>query len=94
MNEPQSITSLPESPDDERHRRMIRYGIAMGIRVVCVIVCFFVQGWWLLLPLAGAVLLPYVAVVIANVGVRTGGTVERPGSVVRSLPRSRGEIDG
>lgn len=93
MNEPQSITSLPESPDDARHRRMIQYGIAMGIRVLCVIACFFVHGWWLLLPLAGAILLPYVAVVIANVGSRPGGTVERPGSVVRVVPGRRAEID-
>ena len=72
---------------------MIRYGIAMGIRVACVIVCFFVHGWWLLLPLAGAVLLPYVAVVVANVGARTGGIVERPGSIVRVAPRPRNELD-
>ena len=93
MNQPQSITSLPESPDDERHRRMLHYGIAMGVRVACVILCFFVHGWWLLLPLAGAVLLPYVAVVIANVGSRPGGTVERPGSIIRVLPQRRRELD-
>ena len=94
MNQPQSITSLPESPDDGRHRRMIQYGIAMSIRVACVIACFFVHGWWLLLPLAGALLLPYVAVVIANVGSRPGGAVERPGSIVLSRSRNSGEIDG
>lgn len=83
MVEPQSITSLPESPDDERRRRMIRYAIAMGIRVACVIACFFLQGWWLVLPIAGAVVLPYVAVVLANVGSRQRSGVERPGSIVR-----------
>lgn len=61
---------------------MVRYGIAMGIRVVCIILCFFVQGWWLLLPIIGAVVLPYVAVVFANVGVSAGAAVERPGSLV------------
>ena len=94
MNEPQSITSLPESPDDERRRRLIRYSIAMSIRVICVVLCLFVHGWWLLLPVAGAILLPYVAVVIANVGSRQGGTVERPGALVRVTQRRRGEIDG
>jgi hypothetical protein len=94
MNEPQSITSLPESPDDERRRRMIQYGIAMGIRVLCVIACFFVHGWWLLVPLAGAVLLPYVAVVLANVGTSKGGTVVRPGGLVRVSRPKQGEIDG
>jgi hypothetical protein len=94
MDEPQSITSLPESPDDGRHRRMIQYGIAMGIRLVCVIVCFFVQGWWLVVPLAGALLLPYVAVVLANVGTSKTGSVVRPGGLVRASRRQQGEIDG
>jgi hypothetical protein len=88
----QSITALPESPDSERHRRMVRYGIAMGIRVACVIACFFVQGWWLLVPIIGAVVLPYVAVVLANVGGRAGDTVVRPGAIVVSRP-SRREVD-
>lgn len=70
---------------------MIRYAIAMGIRVLCVIACFFVHGWWLLVPIIGAVVLPYVAVVLANVGHRTDSDVERPGAVViSSAPR---EVD-
>lgn len=94
MDQPQSITSLPESPADERRRRMIRYAIAMSIRVVCVILCLFVHGWWLLLPIAGAVILPYVAVVLANVGSNPSGSVERPGGVVRVVKRRQNEIDG
>lgn len=92
MKQTQSITSLPSSPDDERHGRMLRYGIAMGIRVVCVILCFFVHGWWLLIPVIGAVLLPYVAVVIANVGSNDGARVERPGAVVH-VPRTESRGD-
>jgi len=87
MAQPQSITSLPESPDVDRHRRMIRYTVAMGVRVACVIACFFVHGWWLVVPVIGAVVLPYVAVVIANAGARqTGEPVLRPGSIVRRAP--------
>lgn len=82
MKQPQSITSLPESPDADRRRRMINYSIAMSIRVGCVIACFFAQGWWLLIFVLGAVILPYIAVVIANVGSNSGGTVERPGGLV------------
>jgi len=82
MNQPQSITSLPESPDEERNRRMARYAITMGIRVICVILCFFVHGWWLLLPITGAILLPYVAVVAANQVQKQGMTVLRPGAIV------------
>ncbi len=82
MNQPQSITSLPVSPDDDRRRRMTRYLIAMGIRMVCLILCFFVQGWWLVLPIAGAIILPYIAVVLANVATSEGAaTVLRPGSL-------------
>ncbi len=86
MQQPQSITSLPESPDADRRRRMIQYGIAMSLRVVCVIAAFFVQGWWLLVPIIGAVVLPYIAVVLANVGLRQSSEVVRPGSIVRRGP--------
>ncbi|CAN5351351.1 hypothetical protein BH11ACT4_BH11ACT4_19020 [soil metagenome] len=79
MNQPQSITSLPESPDADRHRRMTRYFIAMGTRVACIILCFFVQGWWLLIPIVGALVLPYIAVVFANVGSGGKGGVVDPG---------------
>jgi hypothetical protein len=69
---------------------MIRYGVAMGIRVVCVVLCLFVHGWWLLIPILGAVFLPYIAVVLANVGSNRTGTVERPGGLVRvGTPRRR-----
>lgn len=82
MNQKQSITSLPESPEDDQRRRIVRYVLAMGVRVACVIACFFVQGWWLLACVVGAVLLPYIAVVIANVGAKEGGVVERPASML------------
>ncbi|MDH6180909.1 hypothetical protein M2152_001091 [Microbacteriaceae bacterium SG_E_30_P1] len=89
-NERQSVTSLPEAPDVERNRRFTNYAIAMGIRTVCVILCFFVQGWWLVLPILGAVILPYVAVVAANArAARPGAEVERPGSIVPLPHESR-----
>lgn len=74
-----SITSLPPSPEAERHSRMIKYGIAMGVRVVCIFLCLVVPGWWLIIPALGAVFLPYVAVVIANASTRRPGAVETPG---------------
>ena len=83
MKNQQSITSLPESPADDRRRRMIQYSIAMTIRLVCVLLLLVVQGWWLLVVGIGAVLLPYVAVVLANnVGGGTPSVVERPGGIV------------
>ena len=78
----QSITSLPASPEVERRNRMIKYSIAMGIRIVCIVLMLFVQGWWLVLCAIGAIALPYFAVVVANVKVAPrGGEVLRPGSV-------------
>jgi predicted tellurium resistance membrane protein TerC len=83
MTKPAAITEIPLSPEQDRRARMARYSIAMGIRVVCIFLCLFVQGWWLLLPAAGAILLPYFAVVIANNVHRTTRRVERPGTIVR-----------
>jgi hypothetical protein len=65
---PQSITSLPESPEEDTKRRQRQYAIAMGIRVLCLLACLFVRDWWLLIPALGTVILPYVAVVLGNVG--------------------------
>ena len=78
----QSITTLPPSPEDERRRRMIRYAVTMGIRMVCIVLMLFVHGWWLLVCALGAILLPYFAVVAANVhGEQRSPTVLRPGAV-------------
>ncbi len=38
----------------------------MGIRMVCLILIFVVDGWFKLVAVAGAVFLPWIAVVIAN----------------------------
>lgn len=71
MAAPQSLTSLAQSPEAERKSRMIKYTVAMTIRVVCIVLAMVVQGWLMWLCFAGAILLPYFAVVIAN-GVGSG----------------------
>lgn len=83
----QSITSLPASPDDERRARMIKYSVMMGIRVACIFALLFAQGWWILVFAAGAIFLPYFAVIIANVTTNRGGQeVLRPGGLVPLPP--------
>ncbi len=64
---------------------MIKYSIAMGVRIVCIGLCFVTPGWWLLLPASGAVLLPYFAVLVANQVVKAPSTVQAytPGALVR-----------
>jgi len=87
MKQQQSITTLPLSPDEERRRRMIRYSVTMGIRMVCIVMMLFVQGWWLLVCALGAILLPYFAVIAANVhSDQRSQAVLRPGAVAL-LPR-------
>lgn len=83
MKEVQAVTSLALSPERERNSRMVKYSIAMGLRLVCIGACFLVSGWWLLLPAFGAVILPYFAVVVANSVTRapSGGAPLRPGSL-------------
>jgi purine-cytosine permease-like protein len=67
MPRPVAITAVPVSAEVDRHRRFVTYTVMMGVRVVCVLSMLFVSGWWQLLCVLGAVILPYVAVVIANV---------------------------
>lgn len=63
---------------------MVKYSIAMGIRMVCIVCLLFAHGWWLLVFAIGAIVLPYIAVVLANVGpAGEGGPVDRPGGLVR-----------
>jgi hypothetical protein len=67
---------------------MIKYSVAMGVRLLCIFACFFVSGWWLLLPAIGAIVLPYVAVVLANVSMKSaGGAVLRPGGLLPVRPQ-------
>ncbi|BDZ38113.1 DUF3099 domain-containing protein [Microbacterium suwonense] len=65
-----SVTSLPLSPQDEAKRRVRHYAVTMGIRTVCFILMALVQpiGWWTFVFAAGAIFLPYIAVVAANAG--------------------------
>jgi hypothetical protein len=67
---PQSTTSLPQSPHDEESSRIRVYLLTMGIRVVCFILMVAVTpySWYTLVFGVGAIFLPYVAVVLANVG--------------------------
>jgi hypothetical protein len=63
-----TITDAQRALSVEQVGRTRRYLISMGIRTFCVIAAIFVPGWprWFLI--AGAVVLPYLAVVVANAG--------------------------
>lgn len=61
-----SITDAAAAHSEDMRERMIKYAVAMGIRMVCIILIFVVDGWFKIVAVAGAVFLPWIAVVIAN----------------------------
>ena len=61
------ITTAATSADADVSRRQRRYLISMGIRTICFVGAILVGSDWLRWTLiAAALLLPYVAVVMAN----------------------------
>jgi hypothetical protein len=70
---PVLITDAPENPESELRRREIRYVIMMSIRALCLVAGAVLVstkpplwGLWLILCIAGMVLLPWLAVILAN----------------------------
>ncbi len=71
--QPILITDASRSQDDQLNSRQRRYVLMMGIRVLCIIVGAILVGanaplLWLWLPLCGLgmVLIPWLAVLLAN----------------------------
>ncbi len=83
-----SITGAGESLSQEQTGRTKRYLISMTIRTACVLLAIVVPGWPRWVFLAGAVALPYLAVVAANSGrSRRGSPPPEPViSTTRMLP--------
>ena len=86
----QSVTSVPESLAEEQAGRIRRYLITMGIRTVCFVLAAVTATkgapWWVWGSFAiAAIVLPYVAVVLAN-AVRP----RLPGSSAAVTPHSDG----
>jgi predicted tellurium resistance membrane protein TerC len=66
LSKRQSATSLNLSPDDERRSRMVKYTVAMSVRMVCIVLGVFTQGVLMWIFFGLAIFLPYFAVVLAN----------------------------
>jgi len=62
-----TVTTVGDAPAVERGQRMRKYAVTMTIRMACIVVMPFVDGLWVLACALGAVFLPYIAVVVANV---------------------------
>ena len=84
----QSATSLPRAPRDDAHSRMTKYFTMMAIRVACFILMVVVTpyGWYTWLFAIGAVLLPYFAVVIANVAAAPAARAVPPERAIEAPP--------
>ncbi len=66
MQKRQSATALEASPDEERRSRLVKYTVAMSVRMVCIVLGVVTQGWLMWVFFALAIFLPYFAVIIAN----------------------------
>lgn len=65
--DPVRITTAPASHRDDIDRRRKRYLISMSIRTLCFVGAVLVGSNWVRWVLvAGAFILPYIAVVMAN----------------------------
>ncbi len=95
------VTSVGVNPTKDRSYRMRMYFLTMSVRVLCVISLFWVRGWWVILVGIGAVVLPYVAVLIANAVSHVGGVapdapspLELQGAPYVDSEDERGAADG
>jgi hypothetical protein len=52
------------------HHRMRRYLISMSVRTVCFVLAVVFDGWLRWTMAGAAIVLPYIAVVMANAGPR------------------------
>lgn len=68
-----SITSAGKALSDDQRSREVRYIWSMSLRTVCFILGIITTGIWRWMFMAGAVFLPYFAVIIANAGRERGG---------------------
>jgi len=86
------ITNAHRAASDDLKSRQIRYGVTMAFRVACFIAMIWVPSPYRWFLLGAAVVLPYVAVIIANQADQRGqsGTFETgapdPGT---ALPRPK-----
>lgn len=77
------ITSAQNALTRDQAGRQKRYFISMMIRTGCFILTVLLPNPWRWIALAGAVTLPYFAVVIANAGRET---VSRGSGIVEDKP--------
>ena len=68
VTEVHAITSAGRSHSAQQHDRTRSYLIMMGIRIAAFVAAFLTEGWVRWACVAAAVVLPLIAVIIANSG--------------------------
>jgi hypothetical protein len=64
---PVRITTAAASRDEDIRARQRRYVLSMGFRTLCFVVAVIIgEGWVMWVLIVAALLLPYIAVVMAN----------------------------
>jgi hypothetical protein len=79
------ITSAQKSLSTDQPGRQRRYFISMMIRTACFILTVILPSPFRWFALAGAVFLPYIAVVVANAGRET---IIPGAAILKKKPRS------
>lgn len=82
------ITDARSAASVEHESRVKRYALTMGFRTLCFISMIFVDGPFRWVLFAGAVMLPYVAVIVANQANQRG----RQGQLASVEPMDRPQL--
>jgi hypothetical protein len=77
------ITTARKGIADDQASRVRGYVISMSIRIICFLLAVVTTGWLRWTFVAGALIIPYIAVVFANGGREP---VEDPPETLRPLP--------
>jgi hypothetical protein len=83
----QSVTTARPGHSNDIDARQRRYLLIMAVRIACIPPAIMVDGWLRWAFILGAVVLPYIAVVVANAARRT-----EPGMLVPVDPQPRPEL--
>ncbi|WP_307812456.1 DUF3099 domain-containing protein [Phycicoccus sp. CSK15P-2] len=64
--DPQSVTTVAASREEDQKQRLKQYLVTMSIRTVCFVLVIVIDDWYRWVFAAAAVFLPFFAVVAAN----------------------------
>lgn len=82
-----AITEVQSGTSEEQKRRQRTYLVGMGMRTLCFVGAIVADGALRWVLVAGAILLPYLCVVLANAG-RERGLVAMPTAFSRSSSKA------